>query len=101
MRLYVGIIKVTVKLELIVADLTIESGVAAPAFLFRKGLPNASTLKPGRIPNPLLDPVRIVDILAYRCKTVSTRRRSREYPYVSARRYLTRHTSRSKNCAGS
>ena len=37
MRLYVGIIKVTVKLELIVADLTVERGVAAPAFLFRKG----------------------------------------------------------------
>src|SRR5439155_20544569 len=37
MRLYVGIIKVTVKLELIVADFTVERNIAAPAFPFRKG----------------------------------------------------------------
>ena len=36
-RLYVVIKKVAIKLELIVTDLIVESDVAAPAFLFRKG----------------------------------------------------------------
>jgi hypothetical protein len=37
MRLHVGIIRVTVKLDLIVADLIVERDIATPAFLFRKG----------------------------------------------------------------
>ena len=47
MRLYVGIIEVTVKLELIVADLIVKRDIAAPAFLFRKGTPERVDVKAG------------------------------------------------------
>src|ERR1700732_1760639 len=47
MRLYVVIKEVTIKLELIVTDLIVESNVAAPAFLFRKGARELIEVKPG------------------------------------------------------
>src|ERR1700730_15267839 len=103
MRLYVVIKQVTIKLELIVTDLIVESDVAAPALLFWIGTRELVEVKAGqsaagrsRRPNSAW---AVEEKLVYRSETVGPARRSGKYPCASVCGYLTRHTLRSYNCA--
>src|ERR1700730_7151258 len=105
MRLYVVIKEVTIKLELIVTDLIVESDVAAPAFLFRKGARELVEVKPGQLTagrsrRPHSGVVE--EKLVYRSETVGTARRSGKYRFASVCRYHTRYYLRvgcSSHCA--